>query len=177
MKIAGTEKAADPNEYEGKPELVAYAENVVTICDMLSTCKYLSHWFNFHPFDQSFQARLFSAASGEETTPEKFFEFAEKVRTLERTYEVGEGLDRDQDTLPKRFMDSPTTMQGIEGAVLESAKLEEMKSRYYELRGWEAATGAPTEETLRKYGLDSAAEALKKLGRLPATAQGPQETS
>ena len=47
-------------------------------------------------------------------------------------------------------------------------KFEEMKSRYYELRGWDIATGAPTEEILRKHGLETVAEDLKKRGRLPA---------
>jgi len=185
MEIAGTEKAADPNEYEGKPELAAYAENVVTICDILSTCKYLCHWFNFHPFDQTFQARLFSAGSGKETTPEKLFEFAEKVRTMERAYEIGEGLHRDQDTLPKSYLDNPITAERLEevmgesaafleGVVLESAKFEEMKSKYYELRGWDVATGAPTEEILKKYGLDDVAEGLKNRGKLSAAAQSPE---
>jgi aldehyde:ferredoxin oxidoreductase len=37
--------------------------------------------------------------------------------------------------------------------VVEQQALEAMKDAYYELRGWDQATGIPTPETLRRLGL------------------------
>ena len=41
-----------------------------------------------------------------------------------------------------------------EGRVLSSEDMEEMKSLYYHLRGWDA-DGKPGEEKLRKLGLEN----------------------
>lgn len=90
------------------------------------------------------------------------------MRTLERAYEVGEGLTRDTDKLPKMFVDNPIKAGPLKGVVLESDKLEEMKSKYYALRGWDVKTGAPTEETLKQLGPHYAAKDMKKRGKLPA---------
>lgn len=42
-----------------------------------------------------------------------------------------------------------------------------MKDKHYILRDWDVKTGIPTKETLKKFGLDDAAENLKKQGILP----------
>jgi len=42
-----------------------------------------------------------------------------------------------------------------------------MKDKYYALRGWDAATGVPTRETLEQTGLGYIARDLKKSGKLP----------
>ena len=166
-KIAGTEKAAMRQEYEGKPALVAYFEDISALCDSLSTCKYISPW-NALPFSPRYQAALLSAGSGVETSVDTLFEFAKRIRTLERTYDVGEGLTRDADSLPKQFMDKPIEQGKFKGEVLESDKFEEMKSQYYARRGWDADTGIPTKETLKELGLGDVARDLAKRGKLPA---------
>ena len=53
---------------------------------------------------------------------------------------------------------------------LETSKFEDMKSKYYTLRGWDVATGIPTRETLEKDGLEDVARDLEKLGKLPGKA-------
>ena len=51
--------------------------------------------------------------------------------------------------------------------MLETSKFEEMKSKYYALRGWDVATGIPTRETLKQTGLKDIARDLGKIGKLP----------
>jgi aldehyde:ferredoxin oxidoreductase len=167
-ELIGTEKAADRKVIEGKPELVVFMEDIVTMCDMLSTCKYTSLWTDLNnPLTPEMQARLYTAGSGQETTAEELFGYAKKIRTLERAYEAGEGVTRAMDTLTERFLDHPIKQGVFAGDVLKSAELEEMKSRYYALREWDVDTGVPTEETLRKMELDDVVERLKGLDRLP----------
>ena len=165
-KIAGTEKASLHEEYEGKPEITIYLEDGIIICDCLSTCKGSGVFLNY-PFSEKYQAALFSAGSGVETSIDRLFEFAKRVKNLERAYCVREGMTRETDSLPKRFMDKPLKEGASKGAVLETSKFEEMKSKYYALRGWDIATGIPTRETLKQTGLGDVARDLEKRGKLP----------
>ena len=95
------------------------------------------------------------------------FKFAKRVRNLERAYCVREGMTRETDSLPKRFIDHPLQQGAFKGTVLESSKFEDMKSKYYALRGWDIATGIPSRETLEQTGLGKIARDLEKRGKLP----------
>ena len=165
-EITGTERAFFREEYEGKAELTVWSEDGITINDCLSACKLLSS-YRYHPFNESYQAALLSAGSGVEVSEDKLFEFARRVKNLERAYNVREGMTRDNDSLPKRCMDKPVAQGSFQGSVLESSQFEKMKDRYYALRGWDIATGIPTRETLEQYGLGYVALELEKLGKLP----------
>jgi aldehyde:ferredoxin oxidoreductase len=177
-KISGSEKAFLANEYEGKPEIVIYAEDVVTIVDYLSACKLCSS-YNCGRFSEEYQAKLFSAGSGRETTVDQLFTLAKKVRNLERAFCAREGMTREMDALPLRYMDHEIDYTDISfedlkdvhyeqrKAVLESSKFEQMKDKYYTLRGWDVATGIPTGETLEKSGLKDVARDLKNRNILP----------
>ena len=174
-QIAGTEKAALRAEYEGKPELVVYSEDGIIINDCLSACKYMSSFLNL-PFSEKYQAALFSAGTGIETSEDMLFELAKKVRNLERAYCVREGMTRKTDSLPKRFMDHPIEEGPSKGEVLKSSEFEKMKNKYYELRGWDIATGIPTRETLEQAGLKDVARDLEKRGKLPGkSAEGAKQ--
>ena len=177
-QISGTEKAFLKEEYEGKPEIVIYTEDMVVILDCLSACKLCSS-FNCGRFGEEYQAKLFSAGSGIETPVDKLFAFAKKVRNLERAYCTREGMTREMDSLPKRYMDREITYTNVNfedlnnvhyeqcSSVLETSKFERMKDKYYALRGWDIATGIPTRETLEQTGLGDVAQDLEQRGKLP----------
>ena len=165
-EITGTEKAAMPEEYEGKPKLVAYSEDVIIINDCLSACKFNTSYYN-RPFNEKYQASLLSAGTGVETNEDALFKFAKRVRNLERAYCVREGMTRKTDSLPKGYIDHPIEGGRFKGAVLESSKFEKMKDEYYALRGWDIATGIPTRETLEQTGLGDITDDLEKRGKLP----------
>ena len=76
-------------------------------------------------------------------------------------------MTRDTDSLPKGFMDSPIERGKFKGLALESTKFEQMKSKYYALRGWDIATGIPIRETLEQTGLGDVAQDLERRGKLP----------
>jgi len=168
LKLAGVDENNEAQSYEGKPELVAMIEDIVILNDLLSTCKWLGGWV-LTVLTQDQQAAWFSAGSGRELSVEDLFTYAKRVRTLERAYEAGEGLTRESDTLPKAFFDNPIKSGPWKGAVLERERFEEMKSRFYTLRGWDPATGIPTEETLVELGLTDVAEDLMARGILASS--------
>jgi aldehyde:ferredoxin oxidoreductase len=86
---------------------------------------------------------------------------------LGRAYDCREGLTREQDRIPKRFLDKVVTEGPEKGNMVEEKKLEQMKSEYYALKGWDVSTGIPTRKTLEKRGLGDVADDLEKRGKLP----------
>jgi len=185
-RVTGTDKAFLPEEYEGKAALVAYMEEAVIIGDCLSACKFCGSFLNY-PFQESDYAALFSAGTGVETSEDTLFEFARRVKNLERAYNAREGMTRDMDSLPKKFMDQPITYARFDyqdvnnirkvqqTSVLASDKFEKMKDEYYALRGWDIATGIPTRETLEQNGLADVAQDLAKRGKLPGKVPAGQK--
>jgi aldehyde:ferredoxin oxidoreductase len=51
---------------------------------------------------------------------------------------------------------------------MSKTKMDEFKTKYYELEGWDTRTGRPKRSTLEKLGLKFAADELEKRGRLGA---------
>jgi aldehyde:ferredoxin oxidoreductase len=164
-EIPGAKELNDPQLYEGVPEMVIHMEDIVTLHDILSTCKWMGMWL-YEVFTPQFHAALFSAGSGIETSVETLFEYARKVRTMERAFKIGEGLTDEHDTLPKSFFDNAIKQGPWKGSVLESDKFEIMKRRYYTLRGWTPDSGYPTEDTLKELGLEGLADYLNTQGIL-----------
>ena len=71
-------------------------------------------------------------------------EIGARIFNLERMYNLREGLDRTDDTLPARLLDEPTFPGATRGH-----PLDELLPRYYKLRGWDEE-GVPTAKTLKK---------------------------
>jgi aldehyde:ferredoxin oxidoreductase len=168
LQLAGTAKAANPGEYEGKAAVVKYWEQAGIISDTLGVCKNQGAEAMM-PMTPDKYAELYSAGKGVAMTEADLMEAAHRINTLERAFSVREGLTRDEDTLPRRFLQEPAPApEGpFKGVKIDPVKLEEMKTQYYELQGWDPATGAPTQGTLKKLGLNDVAKDLRNLRRGP----------
>jgi aldehyde:ferredoxin oxidoreductase len=57
-------------------------------------------------------------------------------------------------------------MYGYSDRTLDRDKFEEFKTRFYEMQGWDTASGYPTRPTLESLGLGYAADELEKHGKL-----------
>ena len=165
-QISGTRKGAVPVEYEGKPAMIKDSEDKVAITDSLGVCKWASPFYGVYAYTPERQAKLLSLGLGTEVTLDMFSEIANRVRCLERAFDVREGLTRSQETLPQRLFDLKVNYGERKGLTLAPQKFEEMKSEYYALRGWDADTGIPTRETLERVGLGYVAEELEKVGKI-----------
>jgi aldehyde:ferredoxin oxidoreductase len=146
--IVGTEEAAIPTNYELKPKLVAQYENLHILADSLGVCS-----IPFMPVGLELWGQAFAAATGIETTPKAFMLAAERIRTLERLFNIREGLTRRDDTVSERMFNEPLKDGAWKGEVLDREKFEQMKDAYYALRGWDPE-GKPKQETLEKLGLE-----------------------
>ena len=80
---------------------------------------------------------------------------ADRAYTMERLFNIREGLTRNDDWLVDRYFDEPTTI-GIpinRDKVIDRDKFRQMIAEYYGLHGWDE-NGVPRPETLRKLGID-----------------------
>jgi aldehyde:ferredoxin oxidoreductase len=57
-------------------------------------------------------------------------------------------------------------MYGYSLRTLDRAKFDEFKTRFYEMQGWDTATGYPTRATLESLGLGYVADELEAQGKL-----------
>ena len=76
------------------------------------------------------------------TTPEAL-RLGERVVTMHRAYNLREGLSVADDTLPKRFF-KPTPRGSLKDTPLDPENFAQAVETFYELMGWDTATGTPT---------------------------------
>jgi aldehyde:ferredoxin oxidoreductase len=124
-------------------------ENALTTLDCAGGCKFMGILLTAEDI-----VGLIAHATGREFGVDEFRTSGERAFNLMRAYCVREGIDRDQDTLPGRLMTEPLPEGPAQGMVIDRDTLEAMKDAYYELRGWDQATGIPTPARLRELGLD-----------------------
>ena len=76
----------------------------------------------------------------------------ERIFNLERAFNVREGFDRKQDTLPQRMRTESLQTRGAPGDGQMVKEQDKFLDNYYELRGW-TKEGIPTPEKLDELGL------------------------
>jgi aldehyde:ferredoxin oxidoreductase len=78
----------------------------------------------------------------------------ERRLNMLRAFNAREGAGRDHDTLPKRLFDQPLKGGASDGVSVTRAELEAALDEYYQLCGWDNASGMPTRAKLQELGLD-----------------------
>jgi len=138
-------------EYKGKGLVVKHFEEMAAIADATGVCK--NTYNNMEVLDWEGTAELLRAATGWDITGEEVQRIGERIVNLERLFIAREGITRQDDTLPKRFLEEPLPEGSgpSTGSVLE---LEPMLDEYYRARGWDVQSGLPKKEKLEELGLD-----------------------
>jgi len=98
-------------------------------------------------------AELMTAVTGWETTIADVQRIGERRLNLMRAFNAREGAGRDLDTLPVRLFDEPLKGGVSDGILIPRAELEAALDDYYELAGWDVATGIPTRAKLEELGV------------------------
>lgn len=152
----GEPEAAIPTSYKGKARSAVISEHIERVADNLGVCKWLYGLFIYN--DVNIITDVFNTVTGKDWDLDRMLMVSERVRNLERMFDVREGLRRKDDSLPKKFFEEPLRKGQYAGEVLDRDKFEAMKDEYYEIRGWDRETGIPTPEKLADLGLADAAE-------------------
>jgi aldehyde:ferredoxin oxidoreductase len=106
-------------------------------------------------------ADLFTLGTGIKMSEEEIMHAGRRVFTLEKCFNVREGLDRSYDTLPWRVMNEPLPDGPVKGFQNTKKELDKMLDEYYELHDWDKETSWPTAQVLRDLELE---DQLKQLG-------------
>ncbi len=124
-------------------------ENALSVLDALGGCKFMGILVSADEL-----VELVRMATGWDFTLAEFRKTGDRLQTLGRCFSAREGLRRDQDILPERLMSDPLPDGPAQGMTLDRASLEKMKDAYYQLRGWDVASGIPTPAKLRDLDLE-----------------------
>ena len=181
----GSELAADFSTYDGKALAAAriqdreYAKESLILCDF--TWPVTHTLSGDHVGDPSVESKILSAITGEEVDEEGLYRIGERVFNLQRAIHVREGhKGRESDQIPEAFFTTPLKGHAMNpnaqapgkegeitsriGMVVDRAEFERMKDEYYQLRGWDVATGLQTRTKLEELGLQEIAQGLEQRG-------------
>jgi aldehyde:ferredoxin oxidoreductase len=138
-------------EYKGKGLVVKHFEEMAAISDATGVCK--NTYNNMEVLDWEGTAELLQAATGWDVSAEEVRQIGERIVNLERLFIARQGITRQDDMLPRRFLREPMPEGSgpSAGSVLE---LEPMLDEYYRARGWDVGTGLPTDEKLAELDLN-----------------------
>lgn len=159
VELFGRKDAAFPTSYTDKALLAWDSENRHCAGDLLGVCKFLIPWG--YTLSLEAHAKLFSLATGIETTEYEVLTAAQRTLSLERAFNAIRGIRRKDDRPPKKMFETPIKDGLFKGEVLEEEKFDNMLGEYYALRGYDA-DGVPMEETFRKLGMPDEWKVLKK---------------
>ena len=135
----GSSLAVDRHSSEAKGELVRRAMLVNIALDSLGLCRVPSLTC-IGDFDLIHEADLTAAITGIPITAEMLFEAADRVATLERLFNLRQGLFADQEMLPTIFFKEGQQKLTRDG-------MSRMLHEFYQVMGWDAF-GRPTPDKL-----------------------------
>ncbi len=184
----GSEIAADFSTYEGKALAAAkiqdrqYAKECLILCDFYWPIIH-STLSADHVGDPSLESQVLAAVTGKDVGEEGLYEIGERVLNLQRAILAREGHEgREHDSLEEFNFTVPLKgdygnpnciVPGKDGEVLsrkgmvvERDQFEKMKDEYYQIRGWDIATGFQTKAKLEKLNLGEIAKKLEGAGLL-----------
>ncbi len=124
-------------------------ENALTFFDLAGCCKFMGLLLKAEEW-----VDLVANATGWDFDVNDFRKTGERVYNLVRAYNVREGMTRADDVLPDRLHDEPLPEGPGKGMVISREGFNAYLDTYYDLRGWDKATGKPTREKLSELGLE-----------------------
>jgi aldehyde:ferredoxin oxidoreductase len=139
------------------PRLTKLAEDWFSLLNSLGICV-RAHNNRF--YSARLCAELYSAATGMEADEREVMTAAERGWNMYRILNVREGMGRDDDSPPQVWFE-PLEVEGQTRRLMDYYRtktltredVEAMLNDYYEERGWDPSTGAPTPDKLDSLGL------------------------
>ncbi|MGJ3237201.1 MAG: aldehyde ferredoxin oxidoreductase family protein [Anaerolineae bacterium] len=131
----------------------------VSAADTLGLCVFVfgSTW---QLYDVSDAAQLLAAATGWDVMLDDIIAIGKKRLNLMRAYNAREGIQRDQDTLPKKMFKKALKGGRSDGVILTRDEFENGLDLYYQRANWDNTTGIPTRTALDEVGLSWVADEL-----------------
>jgi aldehyde:ferredoxin oxidoreductase len=145
-----------------EPPVEAVPASVLRSADKLRIFYHELNWQHFQDcalcchffcYDYRQLAEALSGVAGVEYTIPEILAVGARAQTLARLFNLREGLTAADDRLPRRVM-TAFSEGPIEGIGITDDDFDWFKHGFYELMGWDRATGEPTAECLSRLDLD-----------------------
>jgi len=182
----GSELAADFSTYEGKAlaaktiQDYTYAKESLVLCDFLWPMIYAK---SYEDGVGDLESKILSAVTGKGVDKAELNRIGERIFNLQRAIIVRErhkGRESDKILDSYHTAPLPAISAGIrfnpeclvpgkggliisrKGEVVDRERFEKMKDEYYQLRGWDVASGLQTKAKLKEVGLQDIIEELAR---------------
>ncbi|MFC1978865.1 aldehyde ferredoxin oxidoreductase family protein [Chloroflexota bacterium] len=146
---------SDYMSYEGKARQVLWQEMCYEAVDCLGICKFHTVFLgpNYPNFEE--WSKLLYYNTGLELSPLDIWNVADRAYTMERLFNLREGLTRKDDMLVDRYYDEPAPdgIGKVRGSKIDRDKYNAMLDEYYNMHSWNKS-GVPQKASLKKLGLD-----------------------
>jgi len=135
-----------------KAKFALETQKFYSMMDSLSLCQFAwgPSWQLYGPDEL---LSFLKSGLGWETSIEELQEIGERRINMMRYFNAKEGFTRKEDKIPDRIFEPIPDGPGA-GTQLNKEDFNKALDKYYELAGWDKVTGNPTDETLKKLGLD-----------------------
>ncbi|AVP62095.1 aldehyde ferredoxin oxidoreductase [Clostridium botulinum] len=145
-EILGYPEKLDRFSLEGKAAYAKIFHDLTAVIDSLGLCIFTTFGLGVQDYVDMYNV----VVGGKLHDTESIMEAGDRIWTLEKLFNLEAGIDSSHDTLPKRLLKEPIPEGPSKGYV---HKLSELLPEYYTVRGWDK-NGIPTEDTLKKLGLE-----------------------
>jgi aldehyde:ferredoxin oxidoreductase len=151
--------------YERAEHLAAWVQNNQSLKNSLPFCEYASMPETyFHPPEMDiriFESKILSSVTGIDYDVPRLWESGESIWNLRRAIMVlREDRERKDDTISHLWFERTVPNGQSLAAPLDREKWDELRTRYYELRGWDPKNGRPTKSGLEAIGMKNIADKL-----------------
>lgn len=166
-RVYGSDNVDRPLEYSGKARMVQYMEALSRMANSLGVCLYSTTCWDLEQIDLPQMARLYSDATGWDTSVDDLKRIAMRQLNLEKALNLRfTNFDRRHDMPTPRDLQEPIPSGNLAGWKLDEEKYNEMLDEYYELHGWNKQNSFPTRSTLEELDLACVADELEFIGKL-----------
>lgn len=131
MKRVGDPDAAHRLKEKGKGALVNYSEHLGILSDSMTICKNISCCMDVVDFELA--AVAYSGLLGRDISASQLWDACSRISQMERDFNLREGLDPAEDTLPRRFTEHPIPDGPAKGTRID---IKWMVRDYYKQKGW-----------------------------------------
>ncbi|MGE5255902.1 MAG: aldehyde ferredoxin oxidoreductase family protein [Hyphomicrobiales bacterium] len=133
--------------FEAHIDTLIDKEHFLAVADSLLTCKF---GMRNAGYTWPVLTDLYNALTGEQFKIEDLKRIGERIWTLERIYNLREGVE--EDTLPARFFSEDLDDGQPGGGRIDRDRFMAARNLYYQARGWDEL-GRPTARKLTEFGL------------------------
>jgi aldehyde:ferredoxin oxidoreductase len=155
LKLLGFDATQKPASLgEDKVRFALKTQHFYSFLDSADLCQFVwgPAWTLYGPQESVDFVKM--VTGWEDFSLDELMAVGERRLNMLRVFNAREGLDRKADRLPKKFYKSLQGTGPTAGVALTDEEMSFALDQYYELSGWDAATGNPTPETLKRLELE-----------------------